>query len=119
MTLTMMRAKLHNATVTETILEYEGSISIDEELINKAGMLVNEKVQVVNLNNGERFETYIIRGEKGSKAICLNGPAARLALPGDRVIIIAYGQMTEEEAQKFEPTVVILDKGNVIKAVKK
>jgi len=117
--LTMMRAKIHNATVTETILEYEGSITIDEDFIEKAGMLVNEKVQVVNLNNGERFETYIIRGEKGSKTICLNGPAARLAVAGDRVIIIAYAEMEISEAKKFKPTVVILDKGNCVKEIKK
>ncbi len=119
MLITMMRSKIHRAVITETHLEYEGSITIDEALIEKAGMHEHERVQVVNLNNGSRIETYIIKGKKGSKIICLNGPAARTGLPGDEVIIIAYGIMTEEEADLFKPTVITVNKDNSIKDIKK
>ena len=112
MMLIIMKSKIHRATITETHLEYEGSITIDEELLEKAGMLVNERVQVVNLNNGTRLETYIIKGKRGSKTICLNGPAARLGEPGDKIIIIAYALMDQKEAEKHEPKVVKVDENN-------
>lgn len=115
MMITIMKSKLHVATVTQAELRYEGSITIDEELLEKANMLDHEKVQVVNLNNGNRFETYTIRGERGSGVICLNGPAARLALPGDEIIIITYAMMDEAEAKEFKPKVVMLDKHNKVK----
>ncbi|MED4580913.1 aspartate 1-decarboxylase, partial [Bacillus atrophaeus] len=92
---TMMSGKLHRATVTEANLNYVGSITIDEDLIDAVGMLANEKVQIVNNNNGARLETYIIPGERGSGVICLNGAAARLVQPGDTVIIISYKMMSE------------------------
>ena len=114
MLITLMKSKIHKAVITETILEYEGSITIDEDLLEQSGMLENERVQVVNLNNGNRLETYIIKGKKGSRVICLNGPAARKGLVGDEVIIISYAIMNEEEAKLFKPTVVILDKDNNI-----
>lgn len=119
MLLTMMKSKIHLATVTHAVLEYEGSITIDEELIEKANMLPHEKVQVVNLNNGNRIETYIIKGERGSKIICLNGPAARSGYVGDKVIIITYAEMTEEEAKKFKPIVVKVNDKNAIISVEK
>jgi aspartate 1-decarboxylase len=112
MTVEMFRAKIHRAMVTEAELEYEGSLAVDPHLLEAAGLLVGEKVQVVNLNNGARFETYLILGDPGG--ICLNGPAARLGLPGDRVIIIAYAQMTMEEARKFVPQIVMVDEKNQI-----
>jgi len=115
MLITMMRSKIHRAVVTETHLEYEGSITIDEVLLEKSGMLDHEKVQVVNLNNGSRLETYIIKGEKGSGTICLNGPAARKAFPGDEIIIIAYAIMSEEEAKSFNPTIIKVNKKNKVK----
>jgi aspartate 1-decarboxylase len=109
------RSKLHRATVTETNLEYEGSITIDRELLEKAGIAPYEMVQVVNINNGARFETYVMEGEAGSGIICLNGAAARLTVPGDRVIIIAYGLVTGEEMKSFQPRIVQLDEANRIK----
>jgi aspartate 1-decarboxylase len=114
MLLEMFKSKLHCATVTEANLNYKGSITIDEDLLDEAGILIHEKVQVVDINNGERFETYTIRGERGSKIVCINGAAARKVQVGDLVIIIAYAQMTPEEAQKNEPKVVVLGKGNEI-----
>jgi len=109
---TMMKSKLHRATVTEANLNYVGSITIDEELMDLADIYENEKVQVVNNNNGARFETYVIPGPRGSGVICLNGAAARLAHPGDKVIIISYGIMTSEEAKTHKPIVVLLDDRN-------
>ncbi|WP_058301633.1 aspartate 1-decarboxylase [Gorillibacterium timonense] len=109
---TMMKSKLHRATVTEANLNYVGSITIDEELLELADLYPNEKVQIVNNNNGARLETYIIPGPRGSGVICLNGAAARLVQPGDKVIIISYAMMTDEEARKLEPKVVILDENN-------
>ena len=106
MLITVMRSKLHQLTITEADLNYIGSISLDPDLIDAAGMVEGEKVQIVNINNGERIETYIIKGERGSGQVCLNGPAARRCQPGDVVIVIAYGQMTIEEAKNFTPTVV-------------
>lgn len=112
MTITMFRAKLHQLRVTEADLYYEGSITIDEELLAEAGILPYEKVQVVNVNNGARLETYTIPGAPGSRTVCLNGPAARLAAPGDQVIAIAYAQMTPEEARSHQPRVVVVDENN-------
>jgi aspartate 1-decarboxylase len=112
---TMCRAKLHGCVVTQTELHYEGSITIDMDLVDKAGMLPWEKVQVVNQNNGSRFETYIIPGERGSGEICLNGPAARLAEIGDVVLVIAYADMELESARNWTPTVVIVDQQNRVK----
>lgn len=109
---TMMKSKLHRATVTEANLNYVGSITIDENLMELADLYPNEKVQIVNNNNGARLETYIIPGPRGSGVICLNGAAARLVQPGDKVIIISYAMMTEEEARKLQPKVVILDDEN-------
>ncbi|WP_444685633.1 aspartate 1-decarboxylase [Alkalicoccus luteus] len=110
----MMGAKLHQAVVTEANLQYVGSITIDQDLLDEVGLLENEKVQVVNNNNGARLETYIISGERGSGTVCLNGAAARLVQPGDRVIIISYKWMTEEEASVHVPNVAILDDENRI-----
>jgi aspartate 1-decarboxylase len=108
----MMKAKLHRATVTEANLNYVGSITIDEDLLDLVDMLPNEKVQIVNNNNGARLETYIIPGPRGSGVICLNGAAARMVHPGDIVIIISYGMMTEEEARRHQPKIAVLDKAN-------
>lgn len=113
----MMGSKLHRATVTEANLNYVGSITIDSALLDAAGMLPNEKVHVVNNNNGARFETYIIAGEAGSGVICVNGAAARLVQKGDIVIILSYVYMSDEEAQIHEPTVLLMDKNNKIEQV--
>ena len=112
MLLNMFKSKLHRATVTEANLNYVGSITIDKALLRAANIFPGEKVQIVNNNNGARLETYTIEGEEGSGVICLNGAAARLVQPGDVVIIIAYAQMTPEEAATFVPNVVILDEKN-------
>lgn len=111
---TMMHGKIHRATVTEANLNYVGSITIDEDLLDAAGILPGEKVQIVNNNNGARLETYTIPGKRGSGVICLNGAAARCALEGDIVIVIAYAQMDEKEAKALEPKVVLVDKRNHI-----
>jgi aspartate 1-decarboxylase len=108
----MCKSKIHRATVTDANLHYVGSITIDTELLQAADILPYEMVQVVNINNGERFETYAIEGEAGSGTVCLNGAAARLAVPGDLVIIIAYGLYTEEELKDWEPKVVHVDAQN-------
>ena len=104
-----MRSKLHRLTVTEADLNYVGSISLDSDLMDAANLVEGEKVQIVNVNNGERLETYTIKGERGTGQVCLNGPAARRCQPGDVIIIIAYGMMTLEEAKTFTPTVVFPD----------
>lgn len=114
MYLTMLKSKLHRATVTEANLNYTGSVTIDRDLIDAAGIFVNEKVQIVNNNNGARFETYVIEGKRGSGTICLNGAAARLVQPGDKVIIMAYAHMTPEEAVNYKPTVLLLGDNNQI-----
>lgn len=114
MLLTMFKSKIHRATVTEANLNYVGSITIDEDLLDAAGILPGEKVQIVNNNNGERLETYTISGERGSGVICLNGAAARRVQPGDTVIIIAYCMIDAQEARSFKPNVVILDANNKI-----
>ncbi|MBE6423163.1 aspartate 1-decarboxylase [Succinivibrio dextrinosolvens] len=111
---TMMHGKIHRATITEANLEYVGSITIDEDLLEASGILLGEKVQIVNNNNGARLETYTIPGERGSGVICLNGAAARCAMKGDIVIIIAYAQMDEKEARALKPKVVLVDEKNHI-----
>ena len=113
---TMCKSKIHRATVTDANLNYVGSVTIDPVLLRQADILPYEMVQVVNINNGERFETYVIEGQEGSGTICLNGAAARLAVPGDLVIIIAYGQYTEEELKQFDPRIVHVDMNNRILA---
>ena len=111
---TMMKSKLHRATVTEANLNYVGSITIDEDLMDLIDVYENEKVQIVDNNNGARFETYVIPGPRGSGVICLNGAAARLVQPGDKVIIISYGMMTSEEAKNYKPLIAILDDNNKV-----
>ncbi|MBC9784237.1 aspartate 1-decarboxylase [Heliobacillus mobilis] len=110
----MHKSKIHRATVTEANLNYVGSITIDEDLMDAADILENEKIQVVNNNNGARFETYVITGKRGSGMICLNGAAARLVQPGDKVILITYGMYTDEEARRHKPTVVFVGDDNRI-----
>ena len=112
MLVTILKSKIHCARVTEANLNYMGSITIDEDLMDAAGMLEGEQVHIVNNNNGERFITYIIKGERGSGAICLNGAAARLVQPDDVVIIMACAQMTPEEAKEFKPAVIFPKAGN-------
>lgn len=112
MLIEVLKSKLHCATVTEANLHYMGSITIDEDLMDAANMIAGEKVQIVNNNNGERFETYIIKGERGSGSICLNGAAARKVVVGDEVIIISYALMDFEEAKSFKSSVVFPKEGN-------
>jgi aspartate 1-decarboxylase len=109
-----MKSKIHRAVVTEANLNYVGSITIDSKLMEAADLLPNEKVQVVNNNNGQRFETYVIEGPPGSGTICINGAAARLVQPEDVVIIISYGYMENEQAKKHRPRVIFVDQGNRI-----
>ncbi|HJV46398.1 MAG TPA: aspartate 1-decarboxylase [Bacillota bacterium] len=109
---TMLKAKLHRATVTEANLNYVGSITIDLDLLEKVDILPNELVQIVNNNNGARLETYVIPGPRGSGTICLNGAAARLVQPGDKVIIMSYCQLTNEEIKGHYPKIAILDEQN-------
>ena len=111
---TMMHAKIHLATVTEACLRYIGSVTIDEDLLDATGIIENERVQVVNVNTGDRFETYVIVGERGSGVICLNGAAARLVQVGDQVIIIAYKGVSDEELQSFRPRIAFVDNKNKI-----
>jgi aspartate 1-decarboxylase len=115
MLLTLMKAKLHRATVTQADMDYEGSISIDIALMEAAGILPNEQVDVLNITNGARFTTYAIEAERGSKIIGVNGAAARLVQKGDKVIVVAYGMLPAEEARNYSPTVVLLGDGNEIK----
>ncbi len=116
MLLTLMRAKLHRATVTRADLHYEGSISIDRDLMDAAGFLPNEQVDVLDIDNGARFTTYVIEAERGSKTIGVNGAAARLVQTGDKVIVLSYAQMSMDEAKVHRPTVVLMGDGNVVKA---
>ncbi len=109
---TLMKAKIHRATVTESNLNYVGSITIDEDILDAVDMIPNEKVQIVNNNNGARFETYIIHGKRGSGVMCLNGAAARLVQEGDTVIVISYAMYDETEAKYHVPKVAIMDKDN-------
>ncbi len=110
----VLKSKIHRVTVTQADLNYVGSITIDEDLMDAANVIENEKVQIVNINNGERFETYIIKGKRGSGMICLNGPAARKAQIGDVIIIISYATMEFEEAKKHQPTLVFPLEGNLL-----
>lgn len=112
MLIEVVKSKIHRATITDANLNYIGSITIDEDLMDAANLIEFEKVQVVNNNNGERLETYVIRGERGTGTICLNGAAARKAQAGDIVIIVSYAQMEFEEAKKFKPSIVFPDSGN-------
>jgi len=114
MTITMLYSKIHRATVTDANLNYVGSITIDRDLMDAAAMRVGQKIDIVNVNNGERFSTYIIPGERGKKEMCLNGAAARKVHVGDKIIVIAYATMTEEEADNHQPKVVILNDDNSI-----
>ena len=105
----VVKSKIHRVTVTEANLNYIGSITIDEDLLDAANLIANEKVSIANNNNGERFETYIIKGERGSGVVCLNGAAARKAQPGDIIIVMSYAMMDFEEAKTFKPSVVFPD----------
>ncbi|MEL3957681.1 aspartate 1-decarboxylase [Caldifermentibacillus hisashii] len=110
----MMNAKLHRARVTEANLNYVGSITIDQDLLDAVGMVANEKVQIVNNNNGARFETYIIPGERGSYVVCLNGAAARLVQPGDIIIVISYVFVDEKEVKEHRPKIAVLNEQNKV-----
>ena len=118
MMLTMLKGKIHRAVVTESNLHYIGSITIDGNLMEASGILEYEKVSVVDIDNGNRFETYVIEGECGSGTVCLNGAAARLAQPGDKVIIIAYCQVNADEAEDHSPQIVFVGAGNKILEIK-
>jgi aspartate 1-decarboxylase len=111
----MLRSKIHNATVTEANLDYEGSITVDEALMEAAGILPYEQVMVSNMNNGERFETYVIPGPRGSGTVCLNGPTARKAVVGDRIVVFCYEYYNEQELKIFKPVIVKLNEKNQIK----
>ena len=115
MLIEVLKSKLHCVTVTEANINYMGSITIDEDLMEAANLIAGEKVQIVDNQNGERFETYIIKGERGCGCICLNGAAARKVLVGDTVIIMSYAQMDFEEAKTFRPTVVFPEKNRIVK----
>lgn len=117
MQISLLRAKVHRAEITDANLFYEGSLTLDAELMEAAGLFEYEKVHVVNVNNGARLETYLIQGKRGSREVCLNGAAARLGHRGDKVIIITYAQMTLEEAKTFQPKIVLLGEGNVIEKI--
>ena len=118
MLLNLLKAKIHRATVTDANVAYEGSITIDRQLLEASGIHVHEQVHVVDVDNGERFVTYVIEGEPGSGVLCVNGAAARLVSPGDRVIVIAYCYTTAEEAKTHQPRVVFVDEENAIKDVR-
>jgi aspartate 1-decarboxylase len=109
MNIEVVKSKIHKVSITEANLQYVGSVTIDEDLMDAANIIENEKVQIVNINNGERLETYVIKGERGSGAVCLNGPAARKAAVGDIVIIISYASMDFDEARKFKPRLIFPD----------
>lgn len=114
MTFDMLYSKIHRATVTDANLNYVGSITIDEELMDAAKLMVGQKVDIVNINNGERFATYVIKGKAGSKDMCLNGAAARKVEIGDKIIVISYASYNKEELENYEPTVVLVDEENNI-----
>ena len=114
MTITMLQSKIHRATITDANLHYVGSITIDRDLLDEAAMRVGQKIDIVNINNGERFSTYIIPGERGKRDICLNGAAARKVQIGDKIIIIAYASMSQEEADEYKPKIVLLEDDNSI-----
>jgi len=115
MQLTMLKSKIHMATLTGTELYYQGSIAVDQDLLDAAGILPSEQVHVLNVNNGSRLITYTISGERGSGIMELNGPAAHLGKTGDKVVIIAYAQMSEDEARAYAPTVIHVDEKNAIR----
>ena len=117
MTITMLKAKIHRATVTQAELDYVGSITVDMDLLEQAGILEYEKVQIVDVNNGSRFETYTIAGERGSGVMCLNGAAARMVQTGDKIILMAYAQVTPEEVSELRPTVLFVDEKNKVTKV--
>ncbi len=117
MTISMLKAKIHRAVVTQAELDYVGSITVDQQLLEESGILEYEKVQIVDVNNGERFETYTIAGERGSGIICLNGAAARMVQRNDKIIIMAYAQVTPEEAKEMKPTVLFVDDNNRVTKV--
>ena len=117
MKLTMFKSKLHQMAVTEANLHYEGSITIDQDLLDAAHLLPYEKVQVLNITNGARLETYTIPGERGSRVCCMNGAAARLTQVGDRIIVISYAEMTPEEARSYKPRTVVVDENNDPKSI--
>jgi aspartate 1-decarboxylase len=112
MQIQILKSKIHRAVITEANLNYVGSLTLDEDLMDAANLIEHEKIQVVNVNNGERLETYIIKGARGTGIVCLNGPAARKGAEGDVVIVISYALMDFEEAKKFKPTVVFPKEGN-------
>lgn len=112
MIIEILKSKVHRAVITEANLNYVGSLTLDEDLMDAANLIENEKITVVNANNGERLETYLIKGKRGSGVVCLNGPAARKGTVGDVVIIISYAQMDFEKAKSFEPSVVFPKEGN-------
>lgn len=112
MTIDILKSKIHRAVITEANLNYVGSLTLDEDVMDAANLIENEKVQIVNINNGERIETYLIKGKRGSGICCLNGPAARRGQVGDVIIIIAYGNMDFEKAKNFKPAVVFPKEGN-------
>ena len=117
MQITMLKGKIHRATVVQAELDYVGSITVDEELLEQAGIMEYEMVQVVDIDNGNRLETYTIAGERGSGMICLNGAAARCVSVGDKVILMAYAQMTPEEAKNHKPTVVFVDENDHVERI--
>jgi aspartate 1-decarboxylase len=117
MTITMLYSKIHRATVTDANLNYVGSITIDRDLLDSADMRVGQRVDIVNINNGERFSTYLIAGERGKGEMCLNGAAARKVHVGDKIIVISYAQMDKEEADSYKPKIVIVDDDNSISQV--
>lgn len=117
MLLSMLKGKIHRATVTQAELDYVGSITIDEELMESAGILEYEKVHIVDINNGSRFETYVIAGEKGSGIVCLNGAAARCVQVKDKIIIMAYCNIDENEVKKHKPNVVLVDENNKVEKI--
>jgi aspartate 1-decarboxylase len=112
MQITVLKSKIHRAVVTEADLNYMGSLTLDEDLMDAANLIENEKVQVVNVNNGSRLETYSIKGKRGSGTVCLNGPAARQGIVGDIVVILSYAEMNIDEAKKFKPKIVHVDGNN-------
>jgi aspartate 1-decarboxylase len=116
MMIRVLKSKIHRVKVTEADLNYVGSITIDEDLMDAAGLIENENVDVLNVNNGERFDTYVIKGKRGTGQICLNGPAARKAMVGDIVIVVSYALMDLEEAKKFKPTLIFPDAQNRVHA---
>lgn len=117
MTITMLKSKIHRATVTQAELNYVGSITVDIDLLEQSGIYEYEKVHIVDINNGARFETYTIAGERGSGVMCLNGAAARMVQTGDKIILMAYADVTPEEAKELKPTVVFVDEENKVREI--